>query len=171
MYTNLEARIITDRIGEYLVIGKGVKQGHDPLSALLFICPLEQIFKKLNWDDEGILVNGERLNNLWFSDDIVLITDNINELRVMIQERNEVGKEAELTIDIAKTKILTKNTETDFLIDNQNIEKVTGIIYLGQLISFENRTEKEVNRRITLTWKKFLSLKLIFNGPFRTYQK
>ncbi len=44
-------------------------------------------------------------------------------------------------------------------------------IYLGQLISFENRTEKEIETRISKTWKKFWSLKNIFKGPFKLKQK
>ncbi len=45
------------------------------------------------------------------------------------------------------------------------------MIYLGQLISLENRTEKEINRRINLPWKKFWSLRHIFKGNFQNYQK
>lgn len=38
---------------------------------------------------------------------------------------------------------------------------------MEQIISLENRTEKEVNRRITLAWNKYWSLKHIFKGTFR----
>ena len=45
------------------------------------------------------------------------------------------------------------------------------IVYLGQLISLKNRTEKELNRRISLGWGKFWQLKEIFKGPFNINSK
>jgi len=51
---------------------RGVKQ-EDPISPNLFTCLLEDIsFKSLEWD-YGISINGLRLNNLRFADDIILI--------------------------------------------------------------------------------------------------
>ena len=116
-------------------------------------------------------MGGERLSNLRFADDVVIIANNVRELTEMINEINKLGKQAGLNINMTKTKILTKNTETEIRIDNAAIEKVTEITYLGQTIAFENGTEKEVNKRITLTWKKFWSLKYIFKAPFSNYQK
>ena len=46
------------------------------------------------------------------------------------------------------------------------IEEVDELIYLGKLIRMESQTEKEINRRITLAWKKYWSLSHIFKGPF-----
>ena len=43
--------------------------------------------------------------------------------------------------------------------------------YLGQLISPTNRTDKEIEIRITKTWNKFWSLKNIFKGPFQNHHK
>ena len=95
MYTNLKARIITDKMGDYFDINRGVKQG-DLLSPLLFICALEQIFRTLDWSNRGILVGGERLSNLRFADDVVIIANNVRELTEMINEISKLGKQAGL---------------------------------------------------------------------------
>ncbi|CAG7718362.1 unnamed protein product, partial [Allacma fusca] len=60
LYSELKARIITEMEGEYFDVGKGVKQG-DPLSSLLFISSLEEIFRKLNWEKKGIVIDGSYL--------------------------------------------------------------------------------------------------------------
>lgn len=68
----------------------------------------------------------------------------------MIKELNDLRKQAGLNINKDKTKILTK---TKIIIDGQEIKTVTEIIYTGQLVTFKNSTEKEINRRISIAWK------------------
>ena len=170
MYNNLEAKKITDKIGPNFPIKKGVKQG-DPLSPLLFNSALEEIFGKLNWENKGININGEKMNNLRFADDVVLISESDEELKSMIKEINEAGQKAGLMINLEKTKTMSSNHELQIKIDNKNIENTNEIIYLGQTISLENRTAKEINRKIALAWKKFWQLKDIMKGPFLNDQK
>ncbi len=44
----------------------------------------------------------------------------------------------------------------DIMIGNEKLQQVDDAIYLGQLISLKNKTSKEINRRITIGWKKIL---------------
>lgn len=46
--------------------------------------------------------------------------------------------------------------------NGRTIHWVEDVIYLGQIISFTDTIEKEVNHRIALGWKKFLALQKIF---------
>ncbi len=57
MYTNLKAQLVTDIKGEKFNIKGGGRQG-DPSSLLLFNCALNEIFKNLNWESEGVKSNG-----------------------------------------------------------------------------------------------------------------
>lgn len=85
MYSDLTARVISDTTGTYFNIQKGVRQG-DPLSPVLFNCALEEVFRRLNWTNEGIDINGSRLNNLRYADDITLIATNLPQLKNMLLE-------------------------------------------------------------------------------------
>lgn len=102
-------------------------------------------------------INGEQISNLRFADDIVLIANSAEEMENMIRKLENKGAESGVTMNNNKTKI--------FLNDNtvENMEQAT---YLSQQITFENRTEKEVNTRICKTWKKYWSLMRIFKGLF-----
>ena len=51
------------------------------------------------------------------------------------------------------------------------MEKVTETVYLGQTIALTDRTDKEIDRRIKISWKIFWSLKNIFNNNFKPTQK
>jgi len=99
IYTGLKARVITERKGEFFEINKGVKQG-DPMSSLMFNCILEEIFSNLSWEDKGINIKGEKLNNLRFADNVVLVTGSMEELKTMIEELDKQSRRAGLTINI-----------------------------------------------------------------------
>ena len=171
LYTDLEARIITDTTGNYFKIRKGVKQG-DPMSSMLFNVALEEVFKSLDLENKGLKINGEFLNNLRFADDVVMITNELEQLKQMVLELNEASKIAGLNINLSKTKIFSKSKMHEpIVIENIPLEGKDEVIYLGQLIAWDKRNEKEINRRIILAWKKFWSLKFIFKGPFSNKQK
>lgn len=50
-------------------------------------------------------------------------------------------------MNMNKTKVLS-NDNTTIKVGNQIVEKVTETVCLGELITFQNGTVKEVNRRI-----------------------
>lgn len=160
IYASPSARIITDDIeGECFPLRKGVKQG-DPLSPILFNCALEEIFRNLKWEERGIKIEAEKLNNLRFADNVVVVAENFEELELMLKELTQKSREASSEINFKKTKILTnEKIPNSVRIENNTIEIVEQTIYLGQLISLENNTRKEIQRRIVLAWNKYWSLK------------
>ena len=63
---------MTEREGDEFKIERRVRQG-DPLSRKLFTSLLEDIFQELDWESKyGIKLNGFRLTNLRFADNVVL---------------------------------------------------------------------------------------------------
>ena len=94
-YQNSTAYINTDVKGRKFQTSRGVKQG-DPLSLILFNIVIEEIFRHLQWEDRGVNINGIRLNNLHFADDVVLIANFKQELEYMINELNDEGKKLSL---------------------------------------------------------------------------
>lgn len=171
MYMNLKAKIRTDILGPFFNIKKGVKQG-DPLSPLIFSCALEQVFRNLEWEKNGIVINGKALNNLRFADDIVLIAKSPDELLQMIKDLNEKAQMAGLHMNMSKTKILSNAPQSKkFVTEETEIERVDEIKYLGQIISLNDKNEKEIKNRIGLGWKKFWSLGHILKGKFQNKHK
>ena len=59
---------------EKIRIKRGVRQG-DTISPKLFTATLESIFRRLNWENKGVKIDGEFLSNLRFADDIFLFLD------------------------------------------------------------------------------------------------
>ena len=141
---------------------KGVRQG-DPISPKLFTAAMEDVFRNLDWQSKGIVINGEYLNHLRFADDILLVSHDPLELQTMIQELSVESKKAGLKMNIKKTKVMMSNQLQDHTItvDGVTIERVDSYIYLGKNITLENETAGEVRRRIQLAWVKFGKLSII----------
>ena len=62
MYRNGTAQVKVDNnMSKPFDIRRGVRQG-DTLSPNMFNSGLEQVFRRLNWQDKGININGEKLS-------------------------------------------------------------------------------------------------------------
>lgn len=55
------------------------------MSPMLFTVSIE-VFKRIRWEEAGIKINRERLNNIRFAADMVLFSNNGDELQQMIEE-------------------------------------------------------------------------------------
>ena len=62
-------RVHLHKESEKIRIKRGVRQG-DTISPKLFTATLESIFRRLNWENKGVKIDGEFLSNLRFADDI-----------------------------------------------------------------------------------------------------
>lgn len=134
-------------------LARGVRQG-DTISPKLFTATLEGVFKKLNWEEKGIEIEGERLTNLRFADDLVLFSDNVPGMLSMIQDLKTESGKVGLKMNISKTKIMTNIPGVDSY--HMPVELVTSYIYLGHKITLGlgNQTA-EVERRISQAWAAF----------------
>ena len=105
--------------------------------------------EKMECDDVGgIDVQGRRIKDLRFADDIDLPTD--PDLQKLTTELYESGKSYGLTINKEKTKVMVmgKDARADIRIAGQNIEVVDQFVYLGSLITRDNNCSLEIKRRI-----------------------
>ena len=97
---------------EKIRIKRGVRQG-DNFSPNLFTAALESIFRRLNWENKGVKIDGEFLTNRRFADEIFLCTRRMG-----------------LKVNIAKSKVMdVDNTPID--VNSVLIENVEGIVYFG----------------------------------------
>ena len=154
-------------------IRKGMRQG-DSLSPKLFTLILEDVFKKLEWQDKGISISGARLTNLRFADDIVLFAANPQDLQDMIHELHETSLAIGLEMKLDKTKVMTTECKdsTKITVGGTEIERVSKYVYLGQemKIGKENQTN-EINRRIRLGWAAYSRLSFVFQMKLSVQQK
>ncbi|GBP37630.1 Putative uncharacterized transposon-derived protein F52C9.6 [Eumeta japonica] len=165
VYTASTAKVKLEYEGSEFPIKRGVRQG-DPISPKIFSAVLEMIFRNLNWTKNGLNINGENLNHLRFADDLILFSEDARTLEIMLQQLSDESVKAGLTMNPTKTKIMTNSQQIAhnelIIVNSEQLEYVKEYIYLGQLISTDGSMNKEIERRITNTWKKFWSLKEIF---------
>ncbi len=151
---NSEDYIKLDRKGENFSIEKGVKQ-EDPLSPNIFNSVLEEVFWKMNWEEKGIKINGQWMSNLRFADDIVLINQNADELKLMMMEDLCTCEKVGLKINSSKTKLLSNRENVSLQVGNNITEQTMEYKYLGQTISWGKRLTKELKIRTSNAWKAF----------------
>ncbi|KAJ4441905.1 hypothetical protein ANN_11765 [Periplaneta americana] len=120
---------------------------------------MSRVFRKLPWGRKhGISIDGRKLTNLRFVDDVVLFARSRKRFEVMLNDLCEESMAVGLIMNTSKTEVLTNDVEGQIIVNNANIEFFTPYIYLGQTISFQNSMDKEIDRRIASAWKKFWSL-------------
>ena len=165
IYKNAAARIhLDDHISEPFEIKRGVRQG-DPISPKLFTAAIQEVFKNSELDPRGVDINGEKLTDLRFADDVALTTSSVEDMEVQLNILNEESKKVGLKIHRGKTKFMTNFVTTQAIkIEGIEIEKVEHYKYLGQTIALEDRTANEVQLRIQAGWAVFGKYKEIFKN-------
>ena len=167
IYNNSWAVIRLEKESESFKILRGVRQG-DPISPSLFTSCLELVFQQLDWDQKGIRIDGEYLNNLRFADDIVLLANNVNELQGMVEDLNKESKKVGLEMNLDKTVYLINRnidqTSTGVTVNGVKLKRVDEYTYLGQIITENGSSDKEITRRIGLCWRQFGEAHTIFKS-------
>jgi len=166
VYTNCTTTVTLHKESAKINIKKGVRQG-DTISHKLFTACLESIFRSLQWDSMGVNINGEKLNHLRFADDIIIITESLEEMETMLSEIAEASKKCGLKMNMQKTKVMTSSLvpQRKITVNGHDIEEVEEYIYLGQRFSLKEKgQEQEILRRIKLGWRQYGKLSNIMRG-------
>ena len=105
IYTDANAKyFILKMMSEKLLTSRegGVRQG-DTISPKIFTTAMEDIFKKLNLQERGVKVDGEKFTDLRYADDVVLIAISVKHMEVQLNELNQGSKKIRLNIHKGKT--------------------------------------------------------------------
>ena len=163
IYTDSSGTVHLHEESENIWIKRGVRQG-DTISPKLFTATLESIFRRLNWENKGVKIDGEFLSNLRFAVDIFLCPETPHELQQMMQELCDESRPMGFKMNIAKTKVMDVDN-TPVNVNNMLIENVQGYVYLGQHYSLkEKNQDKEIQRRIMAGWAAYANHRNIFKS-------
>ena len=151
---------------DWIDIKRGVRQGC-VMSPDLFNIYAEIIMR--NIEEEGIRVGGKNINNIRYADDTVLMADSEEKLKALVQKVSEHSEAMGIKINRKKTKtmVITEKDRSPTIrlrINNDEIEQVDNFVYLGSLINWDGRQDKEIRRRIAIAYNNMRKLrKLITN--------
>ena len=99
----------------------------------------------------GVNIDGIRINNLSFADDIDLTDEDVNSLRSQIQQTKDAAEQAGLLVHTDKTKTMVfgeRNIDNNIEVARKNMENVEKFEYLGSLLTWDNNCSDEIRRRI-----------------------
>ncbi|KAJ2937401.1 hypothetical protein O0L34_g19084 [Tuta absoluta] len=82
----------------------------------------------------------------------------------MLLEISVASLDVGLKMNMTKTQLMCNSVKHKVEIDGQMIHYVDEYTYLGQIASFENRQDKEIERRIQNAWKSYWSMKELMKG-------
>ena len=138
-------------------ITRGVRQGCI-LSPTLYNIYAEEAFKDFG-KNKGIKIGERTMNRIMYADDTAILSDSKEELKELIEELSERGREYGLTVNFSKTKIMkvsrTGENETSLFIEGKEIKSVQSFDYLGVLFQNNNKEGSEVRRRIGIAKQAF----------------
>ena len=96
---------------------------------------------------------GENINNLWYTDDTILMTESEEELKSLLMKVKEESEKAALKLNMQKTKITVSGPITSFQIDGETMETVTDFIFLGSKITADGDCSHKIKRHLFLRRK------------------
>lgn len=168
-YQDFQAQVIHGgSLTEPFVMKTGVRQGC-LLSPMLFIVALDWIMRETTESKKtGIQWTlTERLEDLDFADDLVLLSQNIAHMREKVERLEDVSSKVGLKINAKKTqemRIRTKGRANPIICRDQQIEKVDEFVYLGSKINPEEGSHPDIQARINKAHTAFNMLRPVWRS-------
>ena len=79
----------------------------------------------VNWEGRGLIIDGEHLSHLVFTDDIILLAKSSEELNSMLIDIHETSKPVGLNIHLGKSKVMFNDhvNKSTITVDGEIIEE------------------------------------------------
>ena len=111
----------------------------------------------------GIKTAGRNINNLRYRDDTTLMGESKEELKSLLQVKEESEKVG-LKLNIQKTKIMASGPITSWQRDEDTVETVTDFILGGSKITADGDCSHEIKRHFVLGRKAMTNLDSILKS-------
>src|SRR3984885_7608136 len=158
---SMSAVRVDGELTEWFRVTVGARQGCG-LSPYLFNLLLEAVMGlALETVDVGATINGQKINNLRFADDIDLVAEEHGHLQELTDKVNESSKRMGLQINVEKTKTMIigkQHKSIEVKLEGRELEQVTEFVYLGGLLTEDGQCTKDIKRRIGLASAMFGTL-------------
>ena len=112
----------------------------------------------------GIKIARKNINNVRYADDSTLMAESEEELKSLLMKVKEESEEADLKLNIQKTKIMLSGPITSWQIDGETVETVTDFIFLGSKITVDGDFSLEIKRCLLLGRKAMTNLDSILKS-------
>ena len=112
----------------------------------------------------GMKIAGRNINNLRYSDDIILMAESKEELKSLLKKVKEESEKVGLKLNIQKTKIMASGPITSWQIDGETMETVTDFILGGSKITADDDCSHEIKRCLLLGRKAMTNLDSILKS-------
>ena len=132
----------------------------------LFNLYAEYIMQNASLDEAqtGIKIARRDINNLRYTDDTTLITENEEELKSLLMKVKEKSEKVGLKLNIQKTKIMASSPISSWQIDGKTMETVTDFLFWGSKITADGDHSHEIKRRLLLGRKVMTNLDSILKS-------
>ncbi|KAE9415772.1 hypothetical protein Angca_007656, partial [Angiostrongylus cantonensis] len=134
-------------------VKRGVRQG-DRISPKLFTATLQNVMRRLKWDNMVVKISGRQLHHLRFADGIVLITPDISQAERMLADFDKAYGKIGLRLNLKKTIFMRNGfvSFAPFTLNGTNISECSSYVYLGREIDMMNDLAPELSRRKRSAW-------------------
>ena len=95
----------------------------------------------------GISIQGMRINNVRFADDITLLEENPDDLSVTIERLRSDCRPYGMKLNLLKTKTMVfgeRNMEETLEVNGEEIQNVEEFTYLGSTVMYDLDCKKEL---------------------------
>lgn len=167
-------KVANEVTNEYCKIEKGVRQGC-PLSPRLFNIYAEEIFQHRFFRKCGLKINGERIADISYADDKVLLAETPQQLQTMMRRLNIESNKFGMKINVDKTKVMRigrveSEKPLDIEIDGRRLEQVSRYKYLGAIITCDGRDSEEIRTRLGTARNAFNNLERVLRDKGMSIQ-
>ncbi len=147
---------------DFFDVEVGVRQGC-VLSPILFSIYINTLAKEIVESRIGIKIDNDKITILLYADDIVLIADTAEDLRIGMKITTEWGKKWRCSFNQDKSKVIIfgqrKSTEEEWFLGGEKIEQVKTYKYLGLDVkgnmawnTMRERLTTKTRKAMTIVW-------------------